>query len=57
MSAKDKIKNAAEEAKGRTKRTAGAATGNRSQEAEGQLEEKKGQTKQAGEKLKDAIKS
>ncbi|GHE27928.1 UPF0337 protein [Kitasatospora indigofera] len=46
----------AEELKGRTKKTVGAATGNRSMEAEGRAEQMKGDAKQAGAKTKDVFK-
>ncbi|WP_073928180.1 CsbD family protein [Streptomyces sp. CB03911] len=46
----------AEELKGRTKKTVGAATGNRSMEAEGRAEQMKGDAKQAGAKAKDVFK-
>ncbi|GAA1089065.1 CsbD family protein [Kitasatospora arboriphila] len=43
----------AEEVKGGAKKAAGAATGNRSLEAEGRAEQMKGAAKQAGAKAKD----
>ncbi|MFC8453862.1 CsbD family protein [Kitasatospora sp. NPDC057223] len=46
----------AEEAKGTVKKTVGAATGNRSLEAEGRADQRKGDAKQAGAKVKDAFK-
>lgn len=55
MSAKDKAKNKAEELKGRTKRTAGAAKNDPKLELRGRIEEATGNLKQAGEKLKDAV--
>ncbi|MHB1987524.1 MAG: CsbD family protein [Acidimicrobiales bacterium] len=54
MSAIDKAKNKVEELKGRSKRAAGAASGNPRQEREGRLDEVKSNLKQAGEKVKDA---
>ncbi|WP_078660983.1 CsbD family protein [Streptomyces sp. NRRL B-24484] len=46
----------AEEVKGMAKKAAGAATGNRSLEAEGRAEQMKGDAKQAGAKAKDVFK-
>ncbi|MDA8264929.1 MAG: CsbD family protein [Actinomycetota bacterium] len=54
MSATDKAKNSAQEAKGIIKETAGKATGDRSLEAKGKSDRVKGNLKQAGEKVKDA---
>jgi uncharacterized protein YjbJ (UPF0337 family) len=56
MSAKDKVKNTAETAKGKVKEGVGKATGNQSLEAEGHADQAKGDLKQAGEKIKDAFK-
>ncbi|RZU11155.1 CsbD-like protein [Kribbella rubisoli] len=56
MSAGDKIKNAAEAAKGKAKEKAGDATDDRDLQAEGQAEKTKADLKQAGEKAKDAFK-
>jgi uncharacterized protein YjbJ (UPF0337 family) len=56
MSAEDKIKNAAEKAKGKAKEGVGDATGDESLEAEGRADQAKGDLKQAGEKVKDALK-
>lgn len=53
----DKIKNAAEEAKGKAKEAMGGATDDHSLEAEGQVDQTKANTKQAGENVKDAFKS
>ena len=55
MSGIDKAKNKVQEAEGRTKEVAGAATQDRSLEAEGKAEQVKGSLKQAGEKVKDAL--
>lgn len=55
MSATDKAKNKKEEIEGRAKRTVGAATDDPETEAEGRAEEAKGNLKQAGEKVKDAL--
>lgn len=55
MSNKDKAKNKTQQAKGKLKQVAGQATGNESLEREGKREHAKGDLKQAGEKVKDAI--
>lgn len=52
----DKIKNAAEDAKGTAKEATGRATGNERLEAEGKVDQSKADLKQAGEKAKDAFK-
>ncbi|HEY3561156.1 MAG TPA: CsbD family protein [Kribbella sp.] len=56
MSGKDKVKNAAEAAKGKVKEKTGDATDNVDLQAEGQAEKSKADLKQAGEKAKDAFK-
>jgi uncharacterized protein YjbJ (UPF0337 family) len=56
MSAIDKAKNKAQAAKGHVKEAAGKATDDRSLEAEGKGDQVAGNLKQAGEKLKDAVK-
>lgn len=56
MSKRDKVKNAAEAAKGKAKRAAGKATGDPYVQAKGGAENKKANLKQAGEKVKDAAK-
>ena len=56
MSAVDKAKNKAQEAKGRVKDAAVKATNDRSLQAEGKGDKVAGNLKQAGEKVKDAIK-
>ena len=56
MSAEDKVKNTAEQAKGKVKEGAGKVTGNESLEAEGHADQAKGNIKQAGEKVKDVFK-
>jgi uncharacterized protein YjbJ (UPF0337 family) len=56
MGTDDKLKNAAEAAKGKIKEKAGDATDNRDLQAEGQAEKTKADLKQAGEKVKDAVK-
>jgi uncharacterized protein YjbJ (UPF0337 family) len=56
MSAEDKAKNTAEQAKGKVKEDAGKLTGNESLEAEGHADQAKGNLKQAGEKVNDVFK-
>ncbi|GAB3837996.1 hypothetical protein GCM10028799_77970 [Kribbella italica] len=51
----DKMKNAAESAKGKMKERTGDATDNEDLQAEGQTEKTKADLKQAGEKAKDAF--
>ena len=57
MSIHDKAKNAKESAKGAAKDVAGRVSDDRSLEAEGKAQRAKGDLKQAGEKVKDAIKA
>jgi uncharacterized protein YjbJ (UPF0337 family) len=52
----DKLKNAAEEAKGKIKEKTGDATDNEDLQAEGQADKSVADIKQAGEKAKDAFK-
>ena len=52
----DKLKNAAEEAKGKAKEKTGDATDNEDLQAEGQADKTVADLKQAGEKAKDAFK-
>ena len=56
MGLKDKAENKVEELKGRGKETAGAASGDRDLEAEGQADQASGKVQNAGEHLKDAAK-
>ena len=56
MGGKNKLKNVAEQAKGKVKEKTGDATGNRDLQAEGRGEKTKADLKQAGEKAKDALK-
>lgn len=56
MGAIDKAKDKAEVAKGNVKEAAGHATGDQSLEAEGKGDKVMGNLKQAGEKVKDAVK-
>ncbi len=57
MGKKDKAKNLAQIAKGKIKETAGKSTGDQKLESEGDLDQMKGNVKQAGEKAKDALKN
>jgi len=56
MGIADKFENKAEEVKGKVKEHAGAATNDRSLEAEGNADQAKAGIKQAGEHVKDAAK-
>jgi len=56
MSAENKAANKVTEVKGKAKQTVGQATDDPELEAEGQVDETKGNLKQAGEKVKDAFK-
>lgn len=56
MGLDDKLKNSAEEAKGKLKESTGHATGNESLEAEGKGDQASASIKQAGEKVKDVFK-
>jgi uncharacterized protein YjbJ (UPF0337 family) len=56
MATTDKAKNTAQQAKGKLKETAGKVSGNKKLRAEGKADQVKGNVKQAGEKLKDALK-
>ena len=56
MSGTDKIKNKVDEVSGKGKQAAGAATGDESLKAEGNKDEAKGNLKNAGENIKDAVK-
>jgi uncharacterized protein YjbJ (UPF0337 family) len=55
MGVTDKIEDKAQELKGHAKQAAGGATGDRGMQAEGIKDEKAGQVKQAGEKVKDVF--
>ncbi|MCW2544854.1 MAG: CsbD-like protein [Frankiales bacterium] len=55
MGVTDKIEDKAQELKGHAKQAAGGATGDRKMQAEGLKDEKSGQVKQAGEKVKDVF--
>jgi uncharacterized protein YjbJ (UPF0337 family) len=52
----DKISNKAEELKGRVKENVGDAIDNEQMQGEGKIDQAKGNLKQAGEKVKDAVK-
>ena len=56
MGLQDKISNKADELSGKGKQATGEATGDEDLKAEGQVDESKGNLKQAGEKVKDAFK-
>jgi uncharacterized protein YjbJ (UPF0337 family) len=56
MSATDKIKNAAQDMKGRVEETGGKVSGNERLEAEGKADRAGANIKQAGENVKDALK-
>ncbi|WP_084729946.1 CsbD family protein [Streptacidiphilus neutrinimicus] len=56
MSVSKKAAHKAETVKGGVKKAVGRATGDRSLEAEGRADQAKGDTKQAGAKIKDAFK-
>jgi len=57
MTTSDKAKNSAQKAKGTVKETVGKATGNDSLRRKGKTDQIKGDLKQAGEKMKDAVKN
>lgn len=57
MSATDKIKNTAEDLKGKAKEAFGDATDNEQMQAEGQTDQSKSDLKAAGENVKDAFKN
>jgi uncharacterized protein YjbJ (UPF0337 family) len=53
--ARNKTRNAAQKAKGQVKEAAGRVTGDRRLEAEGRSDKTRANLKQAGEKVKDAL--
>ena len=57
MSDAKKTDNKVEKVTGKVKETAGRVVGNRSLEAEGKADQTKADVKQAGEKVKDAVRS
>jgi uncharacterized protein YjbJ (UPF0337 family) len=56
MSTEDKVKNATQKAGGHVKEAVGKHTDNRDLEAEGKKDQVAGDLKNAGEKVKDALK-
>lgn len=56
MGLDDKMKNSAEDAKGKVKETTGKATDNESLEAEGKGDQASASLKKAGENVKDVFK-
>jgi len=56
MSTTDKAKNKAQEVRGRVKEAAGKATNDQELENRGKADQAAGDLKQAGEKIKDAVK-
>jgi uncharacterized protein YjbJ (UPF0337 family) len=56
MSDSDKVSNKVQELKGRVKEGVGDATDNEQLQGEGKADQAKGNLKQAGEKVKDAVK-
>nr|WP_084725666.1 CsbD family protein [Streptacidiphilus melanogenes] len=55
MSVAKKLAHKAEAVRGGAKKAAGRATGDRALEAEGRTDQVKGNTRQAGAKVKDAL--
>ena len=53
--ARNKTRNAAQRVKGQVKEAGGAVTGDRRLEAEGRADKTKANLRQAGEKVKDAV--
>ena len=56
MATDDKLRNQGQELKGKTKETIGRATDDEELEAQGRTDQAKANLKDAGEKVKDAIK-
>ena len=56
MATDDKLRNQGEDLKGKAKETIGRATDDEELEAQGRADQAKSSVKQAGEKVKDAIK-
>jgi uncharacterized protein YjbJ (UPF0337 family) len=56
MAKTDKVKNAKQKAKGKLKEVVGEASGDDSLKLEGKSDQRKASLKQAGEKVKDALK-
>ena len=57
MALEDKAKNSAQTAKGKAKDVAGRVTGDKDLQSEGKVDQVAGHLKQAGEKVKDAVRS
>lgn len=57
MALEDKAKNTAQTARGKAKDVAGRVTGDKDLQSEGKAEQAVGHLKQAGEKVKDAVRS
>jgi uncharacterized protein YjbJ (UPF0337 family) len=57
MGAKDKASNKLDDMAGKAKEGVGKATGDKSTENEGKVDQAKSSLKDAGEKIKDAIKN
>ena len=57
MALEDKARNTAETVRGKAKDVAGRATGDKDLETEGKTEQVLGHLRQAGEKVKDAVRS
>ena len=57
MATTDKAKNTSQKAKGKLKEAAGEASGDNDLQAKGKADQTKANLKQAGEKVKDALKS
>lgn len=57
MSAADKMKNAAQDLKGKAKESAGKVTDNERLEAEGRTDKSAADAKKAGENVKEAFKN
>jgi len=55
MATKDKVKNTAQVTKGKVKEAAGKMTGNTKLKHDGKKDQMKGNVKQSGEKVKDAL--
>lgn len=55
MGSMDKMKDKAQATKGAAKESVGRATGDRDMQAEGEYDKTAGNLKQAGEKVKDAL--
>jgi uncharacterized protein YjbJ (UPF0337 family) len=56
MGTKDKASNKAQDLKGKVKETVGSATGNERLRTKGKTDQTKSSLKDAGEKVKDAVK-